>query len=128
IAPATARANRTTTNPRSGLQIRRMILLDVVLLTTLRLIPNEVLCFCRRLIHPSAWKGYSANFAFTEFSGVQVLFVLWGTYLFVGQEYAAFRCVASFVACNTQIGVGCSLYAPPLYSEEVDEDEHCREE
>src|SRR5215213_9711358 len=84
IAPATARANRTTTNPRSGLQIRRMILLDVVLLTTLRLIPNEVLCFCRRLIHPSAWKGYSANFAFTEFSGVQVLFVLWGTFCAVG--------------------------------------------
>jgi hypothetical protein len=31
-----------------------------------------------------------ANFAFTEFCEVQVLFVLWGTYLFVGQEYAAF--------------------------------------
>src|SRR5215213_2738931 len=56
MAPATARTKRTTTNPRSGLQIRRMILLEVRLLTTLRLIPNEVLCFCRTLIHPSAWR------------------------------------------------------------------------
>src|SRR5215208_4309134 len=47
-----------------------MILLEVRLLTTLRLIPNEVLCFCRTLIHPSAWKGNSAKFAaFRAFSG-----------------------------------------------------------
>src|SRR5215208_6556140 len=45
------------TNPRSGLQIRRMILLAVVLLTTLRLIPNGVLCMCRRLIHPECVEG-----------------------------------------------------------------------
>jgi nucleotide-binding universal stress UspA family protein len=38
-----------------------MILLDVLLLTMLRLIPNEVLC--RRLIHRSAWKGNSPKFA-----------------------------------------------------------------
>src|SRR5215210_3039148 len=63
----TARAKRTTTNPTSAIPIRRMILLAVVLLTTLRLIPNEVLCLCRRLIHPSAWKEYSPKFAFREF-------------------------------------------------------------
>jgi len=44
-----------------------MIVLEVVLLTTLRLIPNEVLCLCRRLIHPSAWKGDSANFVLRAF-------------------------------------------------------------
>src|SRR5918998_5419059 len=49
-----ARTKRTTTDHRSTFPIRRMILLDVLLLTTLRLIPNEVLC--RRLIHPSAQK------------------------------------------------------------------------
>jgi hypothetical protein len=37
------------------------------------------------------------------------------------------RCVALFVACNTHTGVGYSLYAPPLYSEEVEQDEDCRE-
>jgi hypothetical protein len=65
-----ARTKRTTTDHRSTFPIRRMILLDVLLLTTLRLIPNEVLC--RRLIHRSAWKGYSAKlgFRFTEFSEV----------------------------------------------------------
>src|SRR5215204_7196088 len=68
MAPATARTKRATTNPRSGLQIRRMILLDVLLLITLRLIPNEVLCMCRRLIHPSAWKMNSANFRCRGFS------------------------------------------------------------
>src|SRR5215211_7177933 len=60
-----ARTKRTTTDPRSAFPIRRMILLDVVLLTTLRLIPNEVLC--RRLIHRSAWKVNSANFVCREF-------------------------------------------------------------
>src|SRR5215208_303064 len=39
-----------------------MFLLAVLLLTTLRLISNGVLCLCRRLIHPSAWKGNSPNF------------------------------------------------------------------
>jgi hypothetical protein len=68
----------------------------------------------------------NANFALTEFCEVQVLFVLWGTYLFVGQEYAAF--VAWHCSLHaTHIGVGCSLYAPPLYSEEVEQDEDCRE-
>src|SRR5215217_639612 len=40
-----------------------MILLDVVLLNTLRLIPNGVLCMCRRLIQP--------KFAFWLFSEVR---------------------------------------------------------
>jgi drug/metabolite transporter superfamily protein YnfA len=40
-----------------------MMLLDVVLLITLRLISNGVLCMCLRLIHRSAWKVYSANYA-----------------------------------------------------------------
>src|SRR5215217_6132324 len=35
-------------------------------LTTPRLIPNEVLCMCRRLIHQSAWKGYSPKFGAQE--------------------------------------------------------------
>src|SRR5215208_1325655 len=30
----------------------------------------------RHAIHPSAWKGYSANFALTEFSGVRELGIL----------------------------------------------------
>ena len=38
-----------------------MILLAVLLLTTLRLISNGFLCLCRRLIHQSAWKEYSAK-------------------------------------------------------------------
>ena len=56
-------------------------------------------------------RGYAdfhagANFAITEFCEVQVLFVLWGTYLFVGQEYAAF--VAWHCSLHaTHIGVGC---------------------
>ena len=41
--------------------MRRMILLAVVLLTTLRLIPNEVLCMCRRLMHRIAWKVNSGT-------------------------------------------------------------------
>src|SRR5215204_1013391 len=32
-------------------------------LTTPRLIPNEVLCMCRRLIHRSAWKVNSRKYA-----------------------------------------------------------------
>src|ERR671912_498444 len=66
-----ARTKKATTNPRSGLQIRRMILLDVLLLTTPRLNPNEVLC--RALIHRSAWKVNSANFVLTAFSEVPQL-------------------------------------------------------
>jgi hypothetical protein len=58
------------------------------------------------LIHRSAWKSNSRNFALPEFYEVQVLFVLWGTYLFVGQEYAAF--VAWHRSLHaTHIGVGC---------------------
>src|SRR5215210_9207295 len=49
-----ARTKRTTTDHRSTFPICLMILLDVLLLTTLRLIPTEVLC--RRLIHRSAWR------------------------------------------------------------------------
>src|ERR687890_2228562 len=64
-----ARTKKATTNPRSGLLIRRMILLDVLLLTTPRLNPNEVLC--RALIHRSARKVNSANFVLTEFSEVR---------------------------------------------------------
>jgi hypothetical protein len=46
-----------------------MSLLEVLLLTMLRLIPNGVLCLCLRLLHPSAWKGFSPklDFRFTEF-------------------------------------------------------------
>src|SRR5215212_8698275 len=56
-----ARTKRTTTNPRSAFPIRRMILLDVLLLTTLRLIPDGVSCLCRRLIHRSAWRNCLEN-------------------------------------------------------------------
>src|SRR4028118_64217 len=63
MAPATARTKRATTNPRSAFPILRMSLLGILLLTTLRLIPDGVLCLCRRLIHRSAWKANSANFA-----------------------------------------------------------------
>jgi hypothetical protein len=41
-------------------------------------------------IHPSARKVHSANFALTEFSEVPAVFVLWGTYTPLKQEYAAF--------------------------------------
>src|SRR4028118_621983 len=56
MAPATARTKRAPTNPRSAFPILRMFLLAVLLLTTLRLIPNWILCLWRRLIHPSAWR------------------------------------------------------------------------
>src|SRR5215207_8132414 len=71
-----ARTKRATTNPRSGILIRRMSLLAVVLLTTLRLIPNGVPCLCRRPIHPRTWKRNSANFAFWGFSEVRLNGVL----------------------------------------------------
>jgi hypothetical protein len=59
-------------------------------------------------INRSTWKVDSANFALTEFYEVSGSFVLWGTYLFVGQEYAAF--VAWHCSLHaTHIGVGCSL-------------------
>src|SRR5215212_2091151 len=38
-----------------------MSLPAVLLLITLRLIPNEVLCMCRRLMHPSAWRNCLEN-------------------------------------------------------------------
>ena len=56
------------TKPRSAFPIRRMSLLAVLLLITLRLIPNEVLCRCQRLIQRSAWKARSRKFALMEFS------------------------------------------------------------
>src|SRR5215218_784482 len=72
MAPATARTKRATTNPRSGLQIRRMILLAVVLLTTLRLIlKGGPVLVPKAFIHRSAWKGCSANFALRGFSEVR---------------------------------------------------------